>query len=121
MDKSVGINPVVSILAITAFSLLFGWVGALLAIPVAAMLQILIGRAVFSTAEESEARTIQETAIGPMRNKLSLLRLEAHELADDVRKQVRAEIKPNTASSKSAEAPNDLVAGHADHTDHKTT
>jgi predicted PurR-regulated permease PerM len=42
MDQSVGINPIVTILAIAAFGALFGFVGALLAIPLAAMVQIIV-------------------------------------------------------------------------------
>jgi predicted PurR-regulated permease PerM len=109
MDKSVGINPIVSILAIAAFSLLFGLVGALLAIPVAAILQILVGRVLFSTSEDIEEITTQQTALAPYRNKLSLLRLEVRELTDDVRKQVRAEIHTNDSLSETTQKPEEII------------
>lgn len=51
MDRSVGVNPVVSILAIGAFSLLFGVMGAILAIPVTAVLQVMLDRFVFSNPD----------------------------------------------------------------------
>ncbi len=44
MGRTVGINPIISILAIAAFTLLFGVAGALFAIPMAAVLQLLITR-----------------------------------------------------------------------------
>ncbi len=47
MRKAVGVNPFVSLLAIFAFSSLFGIVGALMAIPMAAIIQLLLDRFVF--------------------------------------------------------------------------
>ena len=49
MDKAVGVSPVVTILAILAFSTLFGLPGAVLAIPLAALIQILLNYAVLVT------------------------------------------------------------------------
>ena len=40
MHKTVGVNPVVTLLAIVAFGALFGFVGLLLAIPMAAVIQV---------------------------------------------------------------------------------
>lgn len=76
MDQSVGVNPIVTILAIAGFGALFGFVGALLAIPLAAMVQIIVQRllALRSTAPE----------VG--RGRASILRLAARELAGDVRR-----------------------------------
>jgi predicted PurR-regulated permease PerM len=105
MNKSVGINPILSILAIAAFSLLFGWVGALLAIPVAAILQILIGRLLFNTSVEVEEQPVQPSTALPVRNKLSVLRLEARELAEDVRKQVRKPISVEMPLDTASDAP----------------
>lgn len=68
MDRSVGVNPVVSILAIGAFSLLFGIMGAILAIPVTAVLQVMLDRFVFSnpdllpTAEASPSSIVKSSA-----------------------------------------------------------
>ncbi len=87
MGKSVGINPIISILAISMFSLIFGWVGALLAIPVAAMLQILIGRFLQSNEIQDVAAHMANVEASASRSKLGLLRLDAHELAADVRSQ----------------------------------
>ncbi len=108
MNHSVGINPIVSILSIAAFTLLFGVAGALLAIPIAAILQIVLDRILFAAAVEPEpppqmietdsrittpagvpALTVVAVAQPANRSKLSVLRLEAKELAADMRKQVR--------------------------------
>ncbi len=51
MDRAVGINPVVSILAIGAFTLLFGIPGAVLAVPMAAVIQVLLDRFIFSNPD----------------------------------------------------------------------
>ena len=52
MRKAVGVNPFVSLLAIFAFSSLFGIAGALMAIPMAAIIQLLLDRFVFHPASD---------------------------------------------------------------------
>ncbi|MBN1923065.1 MAG: AI-2E family transporter [Anaerolineae bacterium] len=82
MRKAVGVNPFVSLLALFAFSSLFGIAGALMAIPTAAMLQLLLNRFVFGPeAVEPEG--------APGRDYASRLRYEAQDLAQDLRKQAR--------------------------------
>jgi len=82
MRRAVGINPFVSLLAFFAFSSLFGIAGALMAIPMAAILQLLLDRYVFHPGTmESEA--------SPGRDYASRLRYEAQDLAQDLRKQAR--------------------------------
>lgn len=82
MGKAVGVNPFVTLLAIFAFSSLFGIAGALMAIPMAAIIQLLLERFVFhQTAAEPEV------AIG--RDYASRLRYETQDLAQDLRKQAR--------------------------------
>ncbi|KAB8142035.1 AI-2E family transporter [Chloroflexia bacterium SDU3-3] len=90
MDRTVGVNPVVTLLALALFGELFGLVGALLAVPLAAALQVLLDRFVLrGPAPES-------MEIGG-RDQLALLRYRAQDLASDLRQQVRskgAEITP---------------------------
>ena len=82
MRKAVGVNPFVSLLAIFAFSSLFGIAGALMAIPIAAIMQLLLDRFVFNPAPvEPEASEGRDQA--------SRLRYEAQDLAQDLRKQAR--------------------------------
>ncbi len=82
MRKAVGVNPFVSLLAIFTFSSIFGIAGAFMAIPMAAIIQLIFDRFVFhpSTIES-------ETLTG--RDYTSRLRYEAQDLADDLRKQAR--------------------------------
>jgi len=82
MRKAVGINPFVSLLSLFAFSSLFGIAGALMAIPIAAIIQLLLDRFVFHTGSiEAEVSTGRDLA--------SRLRYEALDLAQDLRKQAR--------------------------------
>ncbi len=82
MRRSVGVNPFVSLLALFAFSSLFGIAGALMAIPIAAIIQLLLDRFVFHPAA-------LEPEVSPSRNYASRLRYEAQALAQDLRKQAR--------------------------------
>jgi predicted PurR-regulated permease PerM len=82
MRKAVGVNPFVSLLAIFAFSSLFGIAGALMAIPIAAILQLLLDRFVFDPG-------LMETETSPGRDEVSRLRYEAQDLIQDLRKQAR--------------------------------
>ncbi|CAN5541648.1 hypothetical protein BH10CHL1_BH10CHL1_38960 [soil metagenome] len=91
MDRSVGVNAVVTLLAIAGFGVLFGVGGAILAIPLAAILQILFNRLVLNQAISEETPTPTVVADNLDRNRFSVLRLEAQDLISDVRKQVRHE------------------------------
>jgi predicted PurR-regulated permease PerM len=82
MRKAVGINPFVSLLSLFAFSSLFGIAGALMAIPMAAIIQLLLDRFLFHPG------TI-EAEVSPGRDLASRLRYEAQDLAQDLRKQAR--------------------------------
>src|SRR5215213_281095 len=82
MKKAVGVNPFVTLLALFAFSTLFGLAGALMAIPMAAIIQLALNHFVFQQATvEMEASEGRDYA--------SRLRYEAQELAHDLRKQAR--------------------------------
>ena len=82
MRKAVGVNPFVTLLAIFAFSSLFGVAGALMAIPIAAILQLILDRFVFRSATP-------EAALSSGRDYASRLRYEAQNLAQDLRMQSR--------------------------------
>src|SRR5439155_17065613 len=83
MDRAVGVRPVVTLLALAIFELLFGLLGALLAVPLAAVLQVLLDRFVLTT------RAPEQLDIGG-RDKLALLRYQTQDLAHDLRQQVRS-------------------------------
>lgn len=82
MRKAVGVNPFVTLLAIFAFSSLFGIAGALMAIPMAAIIQILLNRFVFHPSA-------MEPEVSAGRDHASRLRYEAQDLVKDLRKQAR--------------------------------
>jgi len=82
MKKTVGVNPFVTLLALFAFSSLFGIAGALMAIPMAAIIQLVLNHFVFKPVTvELEAPEGRDYA--------SRLRYEAQDLIQDLRKQTR--------------------------------
>jgi predicted PurR-regulated permease PerM len=82
MRKAVGVNPFVSLLAFFAFGSLFGILGVLMAIPIAAIIQLLLDRFVFHPAKI-------EAEVSSGRDYASRLRYEAQDLAQDLRRQAR--------------------------------
>jgi hypothetical protein len=82
MKRSVGVNPLVTLMALTTFGTLFGILGAIVAIPLAAIIQLLLDRFVIDTAVPDE-KTI------PGRDKISVLRYDVQELTKDIRKAIR--------------------------------
>jgi len=82
MRKAVGVNPFVTLLAFFAFSSLFGIAGALMAIPMAAILQLVLDHFVFHPEP-------MEPEVSAGRDYASRLRYEAQDLAQDLRKQAR--------------------------------
>ena len=82
MRKAVGVNPFVTLLALFAFGSLLGVAGALMAIPIAAIVQLLLNRFVFDPGAK-------ESAIADGRNYAGRLRYEAQALAQDLRNQAR--------------------------------
>jgi hypothetical protein len=83
MKRTVGVNPFVTLLALFAFSSLFGIVGALMAIPMAAMIQLALNHFVFQQA------TV-EMEVSEGRDYASRLRYETQDLIKDLRKQSRS-------------------------------
>jgi predicted PurR-regulated permease PerM len=82
MDRAVGLRPIVTLLAITAFGQVLGVAGAVLAIPLAAVAQLLLDR--FLLGAHGPGR------LSPAgRDRVSALRYEVQELTFDVRKLLR--------------------------------
>jgi predicted PurR-regulated permease PerM len=82
MRKAVGVNPFVTLLALFAFSSLFGLAGALMAIPIAAIIQLVLNHFVFQQPKV-------EMEVSEGRDYASRLRYEAQDLVQDLRKQAR--------------------------------
>jgi predicted PurR-regulated permease PerM len=86
MRKAVGVNPFVTLISFFAFSSLFGIAGSLMAIPIAAIMQLILNHYVFN-------REAREPELSANRDYSSRLRYEAQELAEDLRKQARIKIE----------------------------
>lgn len=82
MDRSVGVNSVVTLLAIIALSSLGGLAGAVLAIPFAAIVQLLFERWLLNPAAS-------EPPPPDGRDGASRLRYQAQQLAHDLQLQIR--------------------------------
>lgn len=90
MHKTVGVNPLVTLLAIVAFGALFGFAGLLLAIPIAAIVQIILDRSLL------RPQTSELTApVG--RDRSSKLRYDTQEYVLDLRNLAR---RPVTGSAQ---------------------
>lgn len=79
MQRSVGVNPLLTLLALAALSSVLGFAGALLAIPLAAIIQLLADRYLFK--EDAQVQIDSE-----QRDYVSLLRYQAREIAQDANK-----------------------------------
>lgn len=82
MSKAVGVNPFVTLLSLFAFGSFFGLAGALMAIPIAAIIQLLLNHFVFQPAT-------LEAEVPEGRDIASRLRYETQEFIQDLRKQAR--------------------------------
>ncbi len=81
MDQTVGVNAVVVLLAIAAFGTLLGVGGAIMAIPLAVMIQVLVERLLLNApAQPAEISG---------RDQFARLRYEAQDLASDIRGRLR--------------------------------
>ncbi len=81
MDRAVGVNAVVTLLAFAAFTSLLGLIGGLLAVPLAAIIQIIVIRLIF-----------QRQNLHPLierRDQFGVLRYQTQELGETVRMRAR--------------------------------
>ena len=101
MVRAVGTNPLVTLLAVTAFASVLGIAGAILAIPLAAIVQLLLSRFLLG----ADVRHGEPPA---GRGHLSALRYEVGELIVDLRK-----LAPRAGRSRSAERVEDAIEGIA--------
>lgn len=86
MKKAVGVNPIVALLALITLTSVLGLVGALLAIPIAAILQLLVRRYLLN-------RPLVSTDSIPERDYASLLHYQLQEFNQDIRKVLRGKNK----------------------------
>lgn len=102
MRRSVGVHPLVTLLALTALGTFFGVIGAIVAVPLAAILQLLFFRYV---VERQHGGT--ETLEG--RDLFSVIRYEAQELLKDLRRQVRSGGEDEDPSAAAEEEHSPIV------------
>lgn len=81
MKRTLGMRPLVTLLALTAFGTLFGVLGAIIALPLASVMQLLFDRYLVDVSPRIDQNGD--------RDRVGLLRYEARELMDDVRKMLR--------------------------------
>lgn len=81
MKRTLGMRPLVTLVAMTAFGTLFGVLGALVALPLTAIFQLLLERYMLNNTPQTE--TTGE------RDQIGLLRYQTQELVEDVRKVLR--------------------------------
>jgi len=109
MDHSVGVNPIISMLALAAFGALFGLLGALLAVPMAAILQIVLNRVLFKTPISEETAPATNVPADMSRSRLGVLRLEAQHVMQAVRKQARSAEESGASVEDGAEQTEDDI------------
>jgi predicted PurR-regulated permease PerM len=63
MRHSMGVNPIIVLLSLIAFSSVFGFVGALLALPLSAIIQLVVSRVVLTAAESARQAQDKEIAV----------------------------------------------------------
>jgi predicted PurR-regulated permease PerM len=106
MDRSVGVNPLLTLLSLAALSSLLGLLGALLAVPLAAIFQYLINRFVLQPMNERP-----EEPEG--RDYLSVLRMQAQEIAIDSRKHASRNEEMAEAEEEGIDRLEDIIEGMA--------
>ena len=79
MSRVVGTHPLITLLALAAFASVFGFAGVLLAVPIAAAIQIALDRFVV-------ADTLAETPRPAGRSEASVVRYQLQELMQDARR-----------------------------------
>jgi predicted PurR-regulated permease PerM len=88
MDQAVGVKPVFTLLALVGFAALFGLGGALLAIPLAAVAQVIFEYWLARSAADPTDGEVQGRTL------LSRLRYQVKDLAQDVRLRLRNKDTP---------------------------
>ncbi|HEX9029875.1 MAG TPA: AI-2E family transporter [Anaerolineales bacterium] len=107
MDRSVGVHPLLTLLSFAALSSLFGLAGAVMAVPIAAIIQLTTSRYLLN---QDDTATPQPVG----RDRVSYLRLQANEIAQDIRKQVRKKEETVDRTSDQVEDAIETLANDLD-------
>ncbi len=79
MKRTMNMRPLVTLLSLTAFGTLFGVLGAIIALPLASVIQLLLDRFLIDTPMQYQGE----------RDQVGVLRYENQALIDDIRKLIR--------------------------------
>ncbi len=101
MKRTLGMRPLVTLLALTAFGTLFGILGALIALPLAAVLQLLFDRFLVDAPSQVDQ--------SDQRDSVGLLRYETQEFIEDVRKVIRQREDEGSGPEKASETTEDKL------------
>jgi predicted PurR-regulated permease PerM len=101
MKRTMNMRPLVTLLALTAFGTLFGVLGAIIALPLAAVIQLLLDRFVLEAPARYDG--------GEERDRIGVLRYETQALIEDVRKIIRQKEGDMPAAQDETETPEDTL------------
>jgi predicted PurR-regulated permease PerM len=107
MGSAVGVNPIATLLAIAAFGTLMGLPGAVLAIPLAALTQMVVDRLVLNPQ-------ITESLPPEGRDAASVVRYHAQALAHDVRLYLRNKTENPSSRNDAVEEAIESIAEDVD-------
>lgn len=82
MKSSLGVNPIIVLLSLMAFSSVFGVAGALLALPLAAIVQLLVSRVALTAAESSRNAQEKEVQVQSLINESQQLMQTIYETSN---------------------------------------
>ncbi len=83
MKNSLGVNPIIVLLSLIAFTSVFGFMGALLALPLAAIVQLFISRVVLTAAEANRQAQNKERLIQSLAEESQTLRQAIYETSSN--------------------------------------
>lgn len=102
MRRAIDMRPLVTLIALTAFGSLFGILGALVALPLASILQLLLDRYVLDTSLPTS--TLSD------RGPIGVIRYDLQTLIEDVRKLIRRQEEAPLESGEQLEDTVEAIA-----------
>ena len=82
MKSSLGVNPIIVLLSMIAFSSVFGFAGALLALPLASIIQLFVSRAVVTAAQTAKEAQSTEQEIQSLIDESQTLMQTIYEISN---------------------------------------
>lgn len=82
MKHSLGVNPIIVLLSLIAFSSVFGFMGAILALPLAAIIQLLVRRVVLTAAETAKRAQDKEIRVQSLIDESQTLMQTIYEISN---------------------------------------